>query len=195
MDTLNDKTGKIIIVSAPSGTGKSTIIGRIIDDVALNLGFSVSATSRSPRAGEENGRHYYFMSDEEFMRRVASGDFIEWEEVYAGTHYGTLASEVERVTGEGRNLILDIDVKGALNVKSRYGARALSVFVMPPSIESLGKRLRGRGTDEEAVIQKRLAKAEEEMGYAPEFDRVIVNEDLDVAVSEMRAAIESFIKD
>lgn len=194
MEGLKEKTGKIIIVSAPSGTGKSTIIGRIIDDVSLNLGFSVSATSRSPRAGEENGKHYYFMSDEEFVRRISAGEFIEWEEVYAGTHYGTLASEVERVTGEGRNLILDIDVKGALNVKSRYGEQALSIFVMPPGIEALGRRLRGRATDSEEVICRRLAKAEEEMSYAPKFDKVIVNDILDDAVNEMYKTIETFIK-
>lgn len=194
MEGLKEKTGKIIIVSAPSGTGKSTIIGRIIDDVSLNLGFSVSATSRSPRAGEENGKHYYFMSDEEFVRRISAGEFIEWEEVYAGTHYGTLASEVERVTGEGRNLILDIDVKGALNVKSRYGEQALSIFVMPPGIEALGRRLRGRATDSEEVICRRLAKAEEEMSYAPKFDKVIVNDILDDAVNEMYKTVETFIK-
>ena len=134
-------TGKIIIVSAPSGTGKSTIISRIIDDPKLALGFSVSCTSRAPRTGETEGKDYYFVSPEEFARRVGDDRFIEWEEVYPGTCYGTLASEVERVTGQGRNLILDIDVKGALNVKERYGDRAMSVFIMPPSLEVLGRRL------------------------------------------------------
>ena len=188
-------SGKIIIVSAPSGTGKSTIIGQIIDDAMLNLGFSVSATSRKPRVGEVHGQHYYFLSDEEFCRRIDAGEFIEWEEVYAGTHYGTLASEVERVTGQGKNLILDIDVKGALNVKARYGARALAIFVMPPSVEALSHRLHSRGTDSEETIQRRLAKAEEEISYAPRFDRVIVNDSLPAAVAAMRAAIASFVNE
>lgn len=188
-----DKEGKIIIVSAPSGTGKSTIIGRIIDDVRLNLGFSVSCTSRAPRPGEQDGVNYYFVSGEEFRRRVDNGEFIEWEEVYAGTCYGTLASEVERVTGCGKNLLLDIDVKGALNVKARYGDRALAIFVMPPSVEVLGQRLRSRGTDSEQVIATRLAKAAEEISYAPRFDRVVVNDTLPKAVEDMRKAIAGFI--
>lgn len=193
MENAKEREGKIIIVSAPSGTGKSTIISRIMDDPALNLGFSVSATSRNPRVGEEDGKHYYFLSDEEFMRRVGEGQFIEWEEVYAGTHYGTLVSEVERVTGRGRNLILDIDVKGAVNVKARYGERALAVFVMPPSIETLEARLRVRNTDADDVICGRLAKAEEEMGYAEKFDKIVINDDLDVAVEQMRGIIRDFV--
>ena len=187
------KEGKIIIVSAPSGTGKSTIIKEIIDDPELALGFSVSCTSRAPRAGEVEGKSYYFVSGEEFARRVEAGEFIEWEEVYAGTCYGTLASEVERVTSQGKNLILDIDVKGALNVKARYGDRALAIFVMPPSVEELGRRLRSRATDSEEVILTRLAKAEEEMSYAPRFDRVIVNDSLPRAVEQMRQTIADFI--
>lgn len=185
--------GKIIIVSAPSGTGKSTIISRIIDDPELRLGFSVSATSRAPRAGEQDGVHYYFMDDEEFSRRIDAGEFIEYEEVYAGTHYGTLASEVERVTASGRNLILDIDVKGALNVKRRYGSRALALFIMPPDVATLERRLRGRATDSDEKIAQRLAKAEEEMAYAPRFDAVIVNDDLESAVAGTRAAIAAFV--
>lgn len=187
------KEGKIIIISAPSGTGKSTVISRIIDDPALALGFSVSCTSRAPRQGEKDGESYYFVTREEFARRVEAGEFIEWEEVYAGTCYGTLASEVERVTGQGRNLILDIDVKGALNVKARYGERAISIFIMPPSLEELGHRLRSRATDSEEVILTRLAKAGQEMEYAPRFDRVIVNDSLPQAVEETRRAIAAFV--
>lgn len=189
-------TGKIIILSAPSGSGKSTIIRQIINDEALQLGFSVSATSRAPRTGEQNGKDYYFITDEEFLRRIDAGEFIEWEEVYAGTHYGTLASEVERVTCEqGRNLILDIDVKGGVNVKKRYGNRALAIFIMPPSIEALSERLHGRATDSEETIQKRLAKAEYEMTFAKDYDLTIVNDDLDRAVAQVREAILNFIRE
>lgn len=185
--------GKIIILSAPSGSGKSTIINRIISDPSLRLEFSISATSRSPRGEEVDGRDYYFITDEEFMRRIEAGLFVEWEEVYAGTHYGTLVSEVDRVTSKGSNLIMDIDVKGALNVKKRYGSGALSIFIMPPSAEVLAARLRGRGTDAPEVIEKRLAKAEYEMSFAPQFDSIVVNDDLDLAVGEVRALISSFV--
>lgn len=189
------KEGKIIIISAPSGTGKSTIISRIIGLDELNLGFSVSATSRKPRAGEENGKHYYFLSPEEFDRLVEEGKFVEWEEVYAGTRYGTLEEEVERVISTGQNLIMDIDVKGALNVKKRFGNRAISIFVLPPSIEELGRRLRSRATDSEETIAKRLAKAEYELSFAHDFDSQIINEDIDKASSEMHDIILGFISD
>lgn len=185
--------GKIIIVSAPSGTGKSTIIGQIIDDPQLRLSFSVSATSRSPRTGEQDGVHYYFLTEEEFQRRVDAGQFVEWEEVYAGTRYGTLVSEVERVVNSGRNLILDIDVKGALNVKKRFADRAMSLFIMPPDVATLERRLRNRATDSDEAIARRVAKAELEMSYAPQFDRVIVNDNLEKAVADVRAAILDFI--
>ena len=192
-EELYMKKGKLIVISAPSGCGKSTIIKQIIDDERLKLGFSISATSRKPREGEEHGVHYYFISDDEFLQLIKEDKFVEWEEVYAGTHYGTLVSEVDRVTGEGRNLILDIDVKGGVNVKERFGEEALSLFIMPPSVDELGKRLRGRATDSEETLLKRLAKAEFEIGFAPQYDTVIVNDDLDTAVEEVRSAILSFV--
>lgn len=185
--------GKLIVISAPSGSGKSTIIKQLINDEALRLGFSISATSRKPREGEEHGVHYYFIDENEFVRLIEEDKFIEWEEVYAGTRYGTLVSEVQRVTEAGRNLVLDIDVKGGMNVKRRYGDDALSIFVMPPSVEELEKRLRGRATDSDEVIRKRLDKAEYEMGFAPEYDVVVINDDLEKAVADVRDAIIKFI--
>lgn len=185
--------GKIIILSAPSGTGKSTIISRLMDYQDLKLGFSISATSRAPRGEEKDGREYYFLTSEEFHKRVENGEFVEWEEVYAGTCYGTLVSEVDRVTGSGRNLIMDIDVKGALNVKKRYGKDALSIFILPPSVEELERRLRARSTDSEESIARRLDKAEYEMGFSDKFDRRVVNDSLDSCCSEVKKLIEDFI--
>lgn len=188
------KKGKIIILSAPSGTGKSTIIARLMQNPDLKLGFSVSATSRAPRGAEVDGREYYFLSPEEFRAKVDNEEFVEWEEVYAGTCYGTLVSEVERVIDSGRNLIMDIDVKGALNVKKRYGSQALSLFILPPSVEELERRLRSRSTDTEESIRKRLEKAEYEMSFAPQFDARIVNDDLDLASKEVEDTIKNVIE-
>lgn len=187
------KEGKIIILSAPSGTGKSTIIGRLMEKGEIPLGFSISATSRAPRGEERNGREYYFLSPVEFRRRVDAGEFVEWEEVYAGTCYGTLASEVERVTGQGLNLIMDIDVKGALNVKKIYGDRALALFILPPDIKELEVRLRGRNTDSEDSLRRRLDKAEFEMSFADQFDARVVNRDLDRAVEDVEQIIKAFV--
>lgn len=186
------KKGKIIILSAPSGTGKSTIIKELMQMPELKLGFSVSATSRQPRAGEQNGREYFFLSPEEFDRHIAAGDFVEWEEVYAGTKYGTLRQEVDRVLTSGYNLIMDIDVMGALNVKKQYGDTALSIFILPPSIEVLEIRLRGRNTDCEESLQKRIAKAEYELTFANQFDCRVVNDTLDDAVNEVADKIKDF---
>lgn len=187
--------GKIIILSAPSGTGKSSIISRLIKDESLRLGFSISATSRKPRGTEQNGREYYFLSEDEFNAKVGRGEFVEWEEVYPGTKYGTLESEVDRVTSEGKNLIMDIDVKGGINVKKRFGERALSIFILPPSIEELEKRLRGRATDSEEKILQRLEKAELELTFSPEYDVRVFNDQLERAVDETNKIIRDFIEE
>ncbi|MCM1152558.1 MAG: guanylate kinase [Muribaculum sp.] len=186
--------GHIIILSAPSGTGKSTIISRLMRMPDLNLGFSISATSRQPRGEEQNGREYYFISPEEFRHRVERGEFVEWEEVYPGTCYGTLESEVERVTSDGHNLIMDIDVKGGLNVKKRYGDRAVSIFILPPSVEELERRLRGRATDSDDTIRKRLDKAEYELDFADKYDYRVTNDNLDHAVAEVASIIRKSVR-
>lgn len=183
------KKGKIIVLSAPSGTGKSSIIKKLLEYPDLNLGFSVSATSRAPRGTEQHGVEYYFISHEEFKRRADAGEFVEWEEVYPGTCYGTLKSEVKRVTDEGRNLIMDIDVKGGINVKKCFGDQAITIFILPPSKEELERRLRGRGTDAEDVIKKRLDKADFELSFASQFDVSVVNDDLDKAVEKVKKII------
>lgn len=185
--------GRIIILSAPSGTGKSTIIKYLMQHRPdLNLKFSISATSRKPREGERHGREYYFLSDEEFRKKIEEGGFVEWEEVYKGTCYGTLISEVERIVGAGDTLIMDIDVKGSLNIKKKFGDRALSIFILPPSIQELEKRLRNRATDTDEDIARRLAKAGYEMNFAPEFDEVVVNNSLEDAAAEVALKIEKF---
>lgn len=188
----NNNSGKIIVLSAPSGTGKSTIIGELMKMPDLNLGFSVSATSRAPRGTEQDGVQYYFLSPEEFAARIERGEFVEWAEVYSGTRYGTLVSEVERVTGRGKNLIMDIDVEGALNVKKRYGDLALLIFVEPPTLQSLEERLRSRATDDDESIRRRLDKAEYEMSFADRYDKVVVNDNLDTAVAEVADNIRAF---
>lgn len=186
------KKGKIIILSAPSGTGKSSLIRLLMDREDLRLGFSISATSRKPRGAEKDGCEYYFLTPEEFAAKAGRGEFVEWEEVYPGTCYGTLLSEVERVTGTGNNLIMDVDVKGALNIKKFFSDGALSIFVVPPSKEELERRLRSRQTDSEESIAKRLAKADFEMGFAGQFDRRVVNDELNRAADEVAGLIKEF---
>lgn len=188
------KQGKIIVLSAPSGSGKSTIIRELMKNPELKLDFSISATSRKPRGEEKHGKEYFFLTEEEFKENVEAGNFVEWEEVYSGVCYGTLVSEVERITSSGHNLIMDVDVKGALNIKKRYGDRALTIFIMPPGKEVLEQRLRNRGTDSEETIAKRLHKSEYEMSFSPEFDHVVVNDVLEKAVEETEKTIIDFIK-
>lgn len=184
--------GKLIIFSAPSGSGKSTIINYLLTQ-NLNLAFSISATSRPPRGTEQNGVEYFFLSPEEFRRRIADNEFLEYEEVYENRFYGTLKSQVEKQLAEGQNIIFDVDVVGGCNIKQFYGDRALSVFIMPPSIEELRKRLNGRGTDAPEVIESRIAKAEFELGYAEKFDVTIVNDDLEKAKTKALNIIRKFL--
>lgn len=185
-------TGKLIIFSAPSGSGKSTIINYLLTK-NLNLAFSISATSRPPRGTEQNGVEYFFLTPEEFKQRIADNEFLEYEEVYKDRFYGTLKSQVEKQLADGQNIIFDVDVVGGCNIKQYYGERALSVFIQPPSIEELRKRLNGRGTDSPEVIESRIAKAEFELGYAPRFDIVIVNDDLEKAKAEALKVITEFL--
>lgn len=184
--------GKLIIFSAPSGSGKSTIINYLLKQ-GLNLRFSISATSRAPRGTEQNGVEYYFLTPEEFRRRIAAGDFLEYEEVYTDKYYGTLKSEVERILAEGDNVIFDVDVVGGCNIKKFYGDRALSMFIQPPSIEELRRRLNARGTDAPEVIESRLAKAAYELSFASRFDVVVVNDDLEKAEAEALRIIQEFL--
>ena len=184
--------GKLIIFSAPSGSGKSTIINYLLQQ-SLRLRFSISATSRAPRGTEQNGVEYYFLTPEEFKARIAKGDFLEYEEVYTDKFYGTLKSEVERILNEGDNVIFDVDVVGGCNIKRFYGDRALSVFIQPPSIEEIRKRLIGRGTDTPEVIESRIAKAEYELGFADKFDTVVINDDLETAKAKALQVIQDFL--
>lgn len=186
--------GKVIVISAPSGTGKGTIITRLMSEYPeLRLELSISATSRAPRGTEQHGREYYFLSPEAFRSEIEAGNLLEWEEVYAGRYYGTLRSEVDRRLSSGANVLLELDYVGGLNVKRIYADEALTLFVLPPSLEELRRRLEGRATDSPEVIEERLNKAEKEMSHAPLFDRQIVNDDLDRCVLEARSIIASFL--
>lgn len=189
-------SGKIIILSAPSGTGKSTIIKYLMSKrPELDLHFSISATSRKPRPGEEDRKDYYFLTEEEFRKKIENDEFVEWEEVYAGTFYGTLLSEVKEKVEQGHTVIMDIDVMGSINVKKSFGDKALALFIMPPSIQELEMRLTNRGTDSHDEVARRLAKAGYEMTFAPQFDSVIINDDFFKAADEVAEKIKEFNPD
>lgn len=186
-------SGKVIIFCAPSGSGKSTVVHYLLEQFDC-FDFSVSAASRPPRGEEKDGVDYHFISNEEFDRLVAAGEFVEYEEVYPGCKYGTLKSEVQRIWSDGHVILFDVDVKGGINLKRYFGDSALSVFLQAPSVEELRKRLVNRGTDSPEAIEKRLSKASEEMTYATQFDRILINDDLAVCLAEAKDMVDTFLK-
>lgn len=188
------KEGKLIVFSAPSGSGKTTIVHYLLEQKKLNLDFSVSATSREKRGSEIDGRDYYFISSEQFQKHIKKGDFIEWEEVYTDNYYGTLKKEIKRIWQLGKHVIFDIDVIGGLNIKKRYPEQTLAVFVQSPSIDEMERRLRKRKTDSEAKIRERVAKAEKELKFAEYFDEILVNDDLEKAKNAAYKLVENFLK-
>lgn len=185
------KQNKVIIFSAPSGAGKSTVVAHLMKTFP-NLGFSISATSRKPRGEEQHGREYYFLTPELFVKKIEANEFIEYEEVYTNLHYGTLKSEVERIWAEGKVAVFDIDVKGGINLKKLYGSKALSIFIMPPSIKTLEERLLARGTETPENIKLRLAKAAQEIAFAKNFDVVLINDNLEQCLIEAKEVVASF---
>ena len=186
--------GKMLIVSAPSGSGKSTIVQWLMQEhPELRLSFSISCTSRAPRGTEQNGVEYFFISPEAFREKIQNDEFLEYEEVYHDRFYGTLKSQVDHQRELGQNVVFDVDVKGGINIKKFYGDEALSLFIQPPSVEELKRRLEGRATDSAEAIKERLAKAEYEMTFAPQFDHIIVNDDLETAKHQTLQVIESFL--
>ena len=187
------KEGKLIVFSAPSGSGKTTIVRHLLSKPELNLAFSVSATSRPRRPREKNGEHYYFMTISEFKNHIRNGDFLEWEEVYRDNFYGTLKSEVDRLWKEGKNVIFDIDVAGGLRIKKKYPKQTLAVFVKPPSVDELKIRLKKRSTESEDKINMRIAKASVELATAPQFDKIIKNYDLDTALEEAYQLVAKYV--
>ncbi|WP_457610747.1 guanylate kinase [Lutibacter sp.] len=187
------KEGKLIVFSAPSGSGKTTIVHYLLEQNELNLDFSISATSRKRRGTEKNGKDYYFISLKDFHKHIKNNDFVEWEEVYTDNFYGTLKEEIHRIWAEGKHVIFDIDVIGGLNVKSQFPEQTLAIFVKPPSIKEMERRLRNRNTDSEEKIKERVAKAEKEMKYAQDFDRILVNDNLEEAKKEAYKIVKNFI--
>lgn len=187
------KKGKLIIFSAPSGSGKTTIVHHLLKQTNLNLAFSISATSRQKRGQEIDGKDYYFLSAEQFKDYISSEKFVEYEEVYTDNFYGTLKDEVQRLREEGKNVIFDIDVVGGVNIKKQFTNEALSIFVKPPSIQEMERRLRARKTDSEEKITERVAKAARELDYAKYFDVILINDDLDIAKQEAYRLVKAFI--
>ncbi len=188
------KKGRLLIFCAPSGSGKSTLVQWLIKEhPELNLRFSISCTTRQPRGTEQNGVEYFFITPDEFRQKIAEEAFVEYEEVYTDKFYGTLKSQVQSQIERGENVMFDIDVKGGCNIKRQYGDEALGLFIQPPSIEELRRRLTGRGTDSAEMVEQRLAKAEYEMSFAPQFDRIIVNDDLEKAKEDVYSAIKEFL--
>jgi len=186
--------GKMVIISAPSGAGKSTIVKHLLDK-GINLEFSISATTRQPRGEEKDGKEYYFLDIEDFRRRIKKGDFIEWEEVYKDQLYGTLKSEVDRIWANRNHVLFEVDVKGGIHLKNIFRHKAISIFIMPPSIMELEKRLRMRGTDSPSKIKIRIAKATEEMKMADKFDNIVLNDSLEQAENDVYNLVHSFLKD
>lgn len=188
------KTGKLIIFSAPSGSGKSTIVQWLMKEhPEFNLAFSISATTRAPRGTEKNGVEYLFLSEDDFRKKIDNDEFLEYEEVYKGRFYGTLKSQVDTQTANGENVVFDVDVKGGCNIKKFYGDRALSIFIQAPSVDELRRRLEGRGTDSEEAIKNRLAKASYEITFAPKFDHIVVNDNLEKAEKETYKLVKDFL--
>lgn len=189
-----ESKGRLLIFSAPSGSGKSTIVQWLMKEhPELNMHFSISCTTRAPRGTEQNGVEYFFISPAEFKEKIAQDAFVEYEEVYTDKYYGTLKSQVTEMTENGQNVVFDIDVKGGCNIKRQYGNKALSIFIQPPSIEELRRRLEGRATDAQEVIEQRLSKASYELTFAEKFDIVIVNDDLEKAKADTLNAINEFL--
>lgn len=190
---MSFNTNKLIVFSAPSGSGKTTIVRHLLEQTDLPLAFSISATTRAPRGAEKEGEDYYFLSPEAFKSKIEKGEFLEYEEVYPGLFYGTLASEVKRLWNENKAVLFDIDVMGGISIKKSFPAETLTVFVQPPSIKTLEKRLRSRNTDTEETLQIRLSKAQQELDQAQAFDEIVINDDLSTALSQTEELVRSFL--
>jgi guanylate kinase len=184
--------GKLVIISAPSGAGKTTIVRHLLDS-GLNLSFSISATTRALRGDEQDGKDYYFLTAEEFKKKISDNNFVEWEEVYKGLMYGTLRSEMERIWSMGRHVLFDVDVKGGINLKKKFGSDSLAIFLKPPSVEELENRLKLRATESEEKIRMRVEKAKEEIKLADQFDHIVINDDLELAKEKVLQLVSDFI--
>lgn len=191
---MNDKCGRIIVISAPSGCGKSTIINALENNRDIQFCFSVSATNRPPRQGEIHGKDYYFLDDKTFRKHIIDGDFVEYCEVYPGRYYGTLKSEISEKCKKGSNVLLDIDVEGALNIKRVYNDQVLTIFIMPPSLEALRERLTLRGTDDPDKIEQRLSRASYEIEQSSKYDCIVINDSLEIAVKEIETLLKTFLE-